>query len=166
MKRVAIIATSIAILSGTFFLGPPSCEEKFDQAFRILSVALSILAGMVLAIMALLGDPSSLFLKKWREARTERHLRTMKLSRFKLLFQTYLFVISIALFTTILDAYQISEFYRQGVLFLKRFALSLGCVALLWSFWLPSAILAAQKERLRSGEEEIRERDTAKREDL
>ena len=166
MNRVAVFATSVAIFSGAFFLGPVSCEESFDQAFRILSTALSILAGMVLALMALLGDPSSLFPGKWQEIRIERHLRRIKLDRFRLLFWIYLLVIAIALFATVLDAHHVSTVYEEIVLFLKRLSLGLGCVSVFWSFWLPSVIRAAQLERLKAEEERIKKRDMIPAEDL
>lgn len=142
--RFALGVAGVGLLAALLYLGP-SASNTGDTALRILATALSILAGILLAIIAMLGDPRSLYPGSWRVASAHRRQIRHALNRSAMLFWLYLAVIALAFGATLIESYAPSAIDPRWV---KHFALSLGSVALLWSFSLPWVIRKAQLERL------------------
>lgn len=147
-RRIGLGLAGALLLAGLLWIGPPSTVEKSDWALRMLATALSILAGILLAVITLLGDPRSLYPGSWRVASAHRRQIRRALNRFAMLFWLYLGVIALALTTTMLEAYETTALGVCWVGWVKHIALSIGVVALLWSFSLPSTIRTAQLARL------------------
>ena len=122
------------------------------EAIRTLVTVFSILAGMLIAILTMLGNPESIFPGNWRIASVHRRELKRLLRRYTWLIYIYLIVIAMA-FAGSLD----TEF--SGSKIMKRLALALGSAALVWSFALPNVIYRAQINRL---DEEVNQRRNPK----
>lgn len=143
-ERVALGLAGVGLFAVLLYLGP-SAKATSDTALTILATALSILAGILLAIITMLGDPRSLYPGSWRVASAHRRQIRHALNRSAMMFWIYLAVIALAFGAMLLEAYAPSAI---DVRWVKHVALSLGSVALLWSFSLPWVIRKAQLERL------------------
>ena len=157
-RRLGLGLAGVLLLAGLLYIGPSSTEGKSDWALRILATALSILAGILLAVITLLGDPRSLYPGSWRVASAHRRQIRRALNRFAMLFWLYLGVIALALAAALFEAYEPNVLGTCWVSWVKHVALSLGCLALLWSFSLPATIRRAQLARLDREVEERKER--------
>lgn len=146
--RIALGATGVLLLAALLYLGPPATGEKSDWALGILATALSILAGILIAVITMLGDPRRLYPGNWRIASAHRREIGRALNRFAMLFWLYLAVIALALIAAILEGYIANDIEVRWVSWLKHVAISVGSVALLWSFSLPAIIRKAQLARL------------------
>jgi len=155
MGRIAFGLAGVGLLVGLLYLGPPE-KDTSDTALTILATALSILAGILLAIITMLGDPRSLYAGSWRVASAHRRQIRRALDRSAMLFCLYLIVIALAFGAMLLEAYVPS---LVGVKWVKHAAVSAGGVALLWSFSLPWIIRRAQLARL-DDEVERRRKET------
>lgn len=114
--------------------------------------AFSILAGFLIAIITMAGDPKMLYPGTWKVASAHRREIRRALTRYQCLFYVYLTVIVMA-FGAALFAKVAADF--PVVRWMERVALSLGVAALFWSFGLPTAIIRIQLDRL-TGEVEDR----------
>ena len=152
--RIGFLLAGIAAGGATMCFGGPLTAGN-TEALRILVTVFSILAGILIAVIAMLGDPRALYRGSWRIASAHRREIRRVLRRYKLLFYVYLVVITLsfaaALFGKTSSAVCVARWF-------ERFALSLGAVALVWSFGLPAAIMKAQMERL---DEEVSKRRTS-----
>ena len=99
--RFALGAAGVGLLAVLLYLGP-SASSTTDTALRILATALSILAGILLAIITMLGDPRSLYPGSWRVASVHRRQIRHALNRSAMLFWLYLAVIGLAFGATLL----------------------------------------------------------------
>ena len=147
-KRIGLGIGGLALLVFLISIGPSSTDGNSNWALGILATALSILAGILLAVITMLGDPRYLYSGSWRVASAHRRQIRRALNRFVLLFWLYLTVIALALATALLEAYMPSSIGANWLGWAKHIALSVGCVALLWSFSLPATIRKAQLVRL------------------
>ena len=123
-----------------------SPPQPVDMALRILATALSVIAGILLAIITMMGDPRSLYPGSWRVASAHRREIRYALTRAAMLFWLYLSIIAVAFAATVLESYTPPTLI--DVRWVKHVALSVGSVALLWSFSLPWIIRKAQLARL------------------
>lgn len=164
-RRIGLGLAGVLLFAILLWIGPSPTAEKSDWALRILATALSILAGILLAVITLLGDPRSLYPGSWRVASAHRRQIRRALNRFAMLFWLYLGVIALALTTAVLDAYETTALDVRRISWVKHVALSLGIVALLWSFSLPSTIRRAQLARLDREVERRKEQGQAENEE-
>lgn len=148
-RRVALGFCGIVAFGMVLWL---SGSEDHTEALRILVTVFSILAGMLIAIITMLGDPRALYRGNWRRASAHRREIRRVLHRYELLFYVYLVVIALA-FAAALFGESASD--AAMARWLERCALSVGAGALVCSFGLPAAIIRAQMERL---DEEVNKR--------
>lgn len=158
--RLAHALSGIVVIALFIAVGPP-CDsdgaalEASNTALRLLATVLSILAGFLMAVIAILGDPRSLFTGSWRVASAHARQIRRVLNRSVLLFYVYLATIAAAFLSTIIGSYVPDPTYeRWGT----HLALGLGCAALIWSCGLPTVIRRALVDRLR---DEVDERKAA-----
>ena len=118
----------------------------------MLANALSILAGFLIAVIVMLGDPRSLYRGNWRIASAHQREIRHALNRAALLFCIYLVVIAFIFAASLLEAYTSATICSR---WMKHIALSAGGTALFWSFALPLVIRKAQLNRL---DEEVQDR--------
>ena len=163
LKRIDIGRLALILLGAAAMVLTLSHGDRFAQnnadALRILIMVFSILAGILIAIITLIGDPDSLYGGSWRIASIHRRQILKRLRRYRILFYVYLVVITLAFCTALLRSDEPNSLGRISAE-CQRFALGLGVAALVWSFGLPSAIINAHKERLREAVERRRSRNS------
>lgn len=150
--RIAFILAGFVLFVVLLCFGPPPAGQSSDFALRMLANALSILAGFLIAVIVMLGDPRSLYRGNWRIASAHRREIRRALNRTAYLFCAYLAVIAFVFVASLLDTYALTVIDPR---WMKHIALSAGGTVLLWSFALPLVILKAQLSRL---DEEVEDR--------
>ena len=153
-SRIILVLLGLIPFVFLLFFEPSQDGRGNTDALRILITVLSILAGFLMAVITMLGDPRSLFGGSWRIASAHTREIRRALNRVAILFHIYLGTISATLGAKLLGI------YTQEVIlvcWIERFALSLGSAALIRSFGLPIIIRRAQLDRL---DEAVEERKT------
>ena len=148
--RVIHLLLGLGAIGWFVWTGPPGDSdmglEATNTALRLLATVLSILAGFLMAVIAILGDPRSLFTGNWRIASAHaRHIKRV-LDRSIWLFYVYLVTIAAAFLSTIVGQYAPDPDYERWG---RHLSLGLGCAALIWSFGLPTVIRKALMDRIR-----------------
>ena len=150
--RITFILAGVVLFVVLLYIGPPPVGQNSDFALRMLANALSILAGFLIVVIVMLGDPRSLYRGNWRIASAHQREIRHALNRTALLFCTYLVVIAFIFAASLLEAYTSAIVCSR---WMKHIALSAGGTALFWSFALPLVIRKAQLNRL---DEEVQDR--------
>ncbi|MBO7962633.1 hypothetical protein [Pseudomonas aeruginosa] len=139
-----------AILSceGAFLAKPLMLENS--EALSVIVTAYSILAGFLVGIITMIGDPKSLPSGSWQVARLSSEIIYRRLKRHKFLFTAYLSTIALIFLSILLkkNNSDVNDFVEYIYLFLAIFCF-------LYSLKLPSTLMQLQEERI---EEEIRAR--------
>ena len=148
--RLALFAIGIWVIVGLLAVGPLPMAAS-ASALNVLATVLSILAGFLIAVITMMGDPSGLLEGNWRIASVHRREIRRSLNRFSGLFYLYLAVIG-ATFVASLVEEAVPEPAHRWV---EHAALCLGAGALVFSFGLPAAI---RREQLRRLDEEVERR--------
>lgn len=135
------------------YCGQPLIHGNGD-AINIIVTVFSILAGFLVAIITIIGDPSSLPSGGWQRARLGSELLYNRLTRHKLLFLMYLTTLLLIFISVLLKgkAQQIDVWVERAYLFFSISAFSL-------SFQLPSALMNLHMERIEHEIESRKERD-------
>ena len=131
-------------------------EWSSKESLQVLIRVFSILAGVLIAMIALNGDPIGLRSANWRIASAHRHQIKIRMRRYVLLFYVYLIFIALVFCTSLLSEIGMSSFARYSRI-CEILALSVGCGALVWSFGIPGAIIKTHMERLDEAVQEQRE---------
>lgn len=133
-------------------LGQPLIHGN-DNAINIIVTVFSILAGFLVAIITIIGDPSSLPSGSWQRARLGSEVLYNRLERHKLLFLLYLITLLLIF---------ISVLIKGKIVFLEpwieRVYLFFSISAFSLSFQLPYSLMNLHKERI---EQEIDSRREA-----
>jgi hypothetical protein len=114
-----------------------------EAAINIIVTVFSILAGFLVAIIAVVGDPALLPPGNWRVAELEREKLDRRLTRHKALFMSYLITLGLV-FLSLLAAKSVPSLGH----WLERIFLFLGTLAFLYSLKLPGALIETQRERI------------------
>lgn len=131
------------------YLARPYIHGNQD-AVNIITTIFSILAGFLIAIITVLGDPSSLPKGSWRVARLGSDLTYNRLTRKKWLFLIYIITLVFVFIGTLIKGkHPVLEFYIEIIYTF------LSICAFIASLMLPSALMKLQQERI---EQEILER--------
>lgn len=125
-----------------------------DTAINVIVTVFSILAGFLVAIIAVVGDPALLPPGSWRDVELERNRLNRRLNRHKTLFMAYLITLGLV-FLSLLAA---KSSPLVGSLIEKTY-LCLGSIAFVYSLRLPGALIDTQRERIDSIIEQRRDRD-------
>jgi len=136
---------------GAYF-GQPLIHGNQD-AVNVIVTVFSILAGFLIAVITLVGDPKSLPTGGWQVALLGSEKTYNRLIRHKWLFILYL----ITLFFIFISILIKSKFSGAQV-FIEYIYVFLSCAGCLFSFKLPSSLIELQAERI---ECEIAERRRA-----
>lgn len=136
-----------SILASHF--GQPLVHGNQD-AINVIVTVFSILAGFLVAVITLVGDPKSLPSGSWQVARLGSDLTYNRLIRHKWLFKGYL----ITLFLIFASIVAKNKFPATQVV-LEYIYMFFSAISSFLSFKLPSALMELQKERI---EHEIEER--------
>ena len=151
-RRLALILGGIVPAAFLLWLGPAFSEGATSATLGILATVFAILAGFLMAVITMLGDPRSVFVGSWRTASAHRRQIRNALKRFIMLFYAYLITIFAAFGAALFEAYAPGSICASWA---RHIALSLGSATLVWSFSLPIVIFKTQMNRL---DEEVEER--------
>ena len=148
--RVAFYLVAAALGVLTFLYASPAAVES-EEALDVLVTTFSVLAGILIAVYTVTGDPGGL-----KEGESWRHLSVLRrevlrgLKRYDVLMYLYLVVLAFAFLATL---WRCSEW-------IARLSLSLGVCAFVLSFGLPRSIARAQKRRWDKAVEQQLRRDS------
>jgi hypothetical protein len=136
---------------GAYFAKPLIANNQ--DAINVIVTVFSILAGFLVALITLIGDPKSLPSGGWQVARLGSDLTYNRLMRQKWLFYIYLIALALIFLSMLLkkEFQAINCVIEYGYMFFS-------IVAFMLSFKLPSMLMEMQKERI---EQEITERRKA-----
>ena len=140
-KRTAFIsfAAVAGLIAGLF--GQPFIHGN-ERAISVIVNVFSILAGFLVAIMTIMGDPTGFVTKSWRYAETVRPAVYSKLLRQKYLFILYLLVLTFIMLQSLFE----KKFpYIAGLL--EQIYFGAAVTAFILSLGLPSALMKIQMDR-------------------
>ncbi|QNN77316.1 hypothetical protein IAE60_15540 [Pseudoxanthomonas mexicana] len=133
----------------------PAYHGKADAMAALVTV-FTVLAGFMLAVMALAADGRNLRRKDWRQDTYFLKEIRDRLARYRMMFHLYLLVPALAIVTFIGPA------WGEGVQrFAEGFVLFLAIFALLWSFRIPGEITSAHVRQLQAAIKEQRDAEHA-----
>lgn len=142
------IAVFVCGITGSFYAKP--LIEGNQDAINVIVTVFSILAGFLIAIITLIGDPKSLPSGSWQIARIGSELTYNRLTRQKWLFYIYLIAL-VLIFSSML----LKNSFKCANEVIEYFYLFFSIIAFILSFRLPSMLMELQRERI---EQEILER--------
>lgn len=136
-----VVVLILSAIAGWF--GQPLIHGN-KEAISVIVNVFSILAGFLVTIMTLLGEPSLFRGRTWRSEAVRRSSVYRRLVRHKWLFITYLLVLGLV-FSSTLIAGQYPE--HEAVIWLERTYLMLSALAFVLSLILPSRLMNLQLSR-------------------
>ncbi|MDR1889171.1 MAG: hypothetical protein LBQ81_07335, partial [Zoogloeaceae bacterium] len=149
--RFAALTLVLSVLIS--YLGQPLIHGN-DQAVNVIVMVFSVLAGFLVAIIAVVGDPVLLPPGTWRAAEIERDKLVNRLVRHKWLFVAYLITLALIFFALL-----VAKALPDWGVWLERLFLFFATFSFLLSLQLPSALMQAQRERIDAVIEHRRQTD-------
>ena len=125
-----------------------------ERAARLFVNVFSITGGVVLGTVVLLSDPAVLLRGSARLAYWQIKNIGQRLDQLALLFISYLFTVSLIIFSTI-----VTDIWPAAAHNLIRLYIASGTAALIWSVSVPVLYLRIQRDRLNRELENRREED-------
>lgn len=113
-----------------------------EQAISIIATVFSILAGFLVAIMAIMGDPGGSAEKSWRALELSRNNIFNQLVRQKWMFTLYLATLGLILISSLLD-----DKYPSLVVWIEHVYLGTAITAFILSLRLPATLMNIQLSR-------------------
>lgn len=137
---------ALALLAGVAgaYWGQPLIHGNKDAIGVIVNVY-SILAGLLIAVITVLGSTESLVSGSWRAAIYSSEVIRRRLLRHRLLFKLYLITLAM-IFVSML----VTEKYTWIKVYLEYGYLFCATIAFMFSMTLPSALMKVQEERLQN----------------
>ncbi len=135
------IAAAVVAAVGSYW-GQPLIHGN-DTAINVIVTVFSILAGFLVAIIAIVGDPLLVPAGTWRIAEGTREKTIQRLTRHKYLFHAYLIALALVFASTLLK-----DTHQCAGIWLERTYLFLSIFAFLISLRLPAALMKTQQERV------------------
>lgn len=132
------------------FYGQPLIHGN-DTAINVVVTIFSVMAGFLVAILAIVGDPMLLPWGSWRSAELNREKIDKRLIRHKILFELYLYSL-VFIFLALL----FRSTYPALTIWFEQIFLFFATVAFIISFRLPKTLMEAQRQRIEAVVEERR----------
>ncbi len=134
----------VAVCVGTAaaYYGQPLIHGN-SQAINIIVTVFSVLAGFLVAVIAIVGDPALLPPGSWRAAEMERSKLNGRLGRHKALFMTYLITLGLIFVSLLLNGGS-----PCLIIWIERAFLFVGGFGFLLSLLLPGVLIEVQRERI------------------
>jgi hypothetical protein len=132
------------------YYGQPLIHGNQD-AIGVLVTVFSILAGFLIAVITLVGDPKSLPAGSWRAAQLGSEKTYKRLIKKKWLFISYLITLALIFISILIKAR-----YPNVSVYIEYAFMFFGCISGMFSFQLPSALIVLQEERIQNEIEERR----------
>ncbi len=147
---IASAILALVVSSAAAYFGQPAIHGN-DQAVNVIVTVYSILAGFVVAILGIVGDPALLPHRSWRIATARRDEIRQRIVRYGVLFVLYLITLLLVFLAALLK--DDSGCWR---VFLERAYLFCGTFSFMFSFVLPFILIKVHNQRL---DEEIKRID-------
>lgn len=138
--RFGFLATILAVLLS--YYGQPLIHGN-SEAINVIVTVFSVLAGFLVAIITIVGDPVLLPPGTWRAAEMDREKLTRRLVRHRWLFTLYLITLALIFLSLLLQ----KQYPRMTVWF-ERGHLFFGILSFILSMKLPGSLMRIQKERI------------------
>lgn len=142
-SRIGLFAMIIAISMAVGWYGQPFVHGNAEARGVVVNV-FSILAGFLITVMTLLGEPGLYRGRTWRSDAVKRSNVYQRLVRHKWLFISYLTVLALVFVTTIMAKRGPSS---QELELLEGLYLGVATFAFIYSLMLPSRLLNLQLAR-------------------
>lgn len=154
MRPLFVIGTLIVGCLGGYF-GSPLLSPGAET---VLVTTYTVLAGILVAVIVILGDPSLLPIGTWRDAEQHRNKIEARLIRHAWLFALYLFTVGLIFLSSMLSSSK--EHWAQELNgWTKVVYLGLAIWAFLLSLALPKMTMDVQRERIDAEIERRRKRE-------
>ncbi|MDH7790719.1 hypothetical protein [Ochrobactrum sp. AN78] len=119
--------------------------EQAESALSGILGVFSILAGVLVAVISIIGDPSMLLSGSWRTGYTHAEQIQLRLARFSHLVFIYIVTLVLVLVATVVQENKVSGF---SVLY--QFVMGFTVFAVILSLPLPYILMAIQKDRMKA----------------
>lgn len=141
--RVGLFAAIVVVSAMVGWCGQPFVHGN-DEARGVIVNVFSILAGFLITVMTLLGEPGLYRGRTWRSDAVKRSNVYQRLVRHKWLFIAYLIVLALVFLTTIVAK---RDPNAVAVTWLEGLYLGFATFAFIYSLMLPSRLLNLQLAR-------------------
>lgn len=142
-SRIGLFTAIVAVSAVIGWYGQPFVHGN-DEARGVIVNVFSILAGFLITVMTLLGEPGLYRGRTWRSDAVKRSNVYQRLVRHKWLFISYLIVLALVFLTTIVAK---REPDGRLVTCLEGLYLGFATSAFIYSLMLPSRLLSLQLAR-------------------
>lgn len=140
-RRIGLFAIAALLgLAGAIY-GQPLIHNN-DMAVNVIVTVFSILAGFLVAIMTIMGEPGIFGFRSWRANEINRRNTFNRLVRQKWMFSLYLSTLGLIFIASL-----VSKDYPCLTEWIERVYLGTGITAFVLSFGLPSALMNIQLAR-------------------
>lgn len=151
--KLAFLTFTVALSLAFSWFGQPLIHGN-QSAIDVIVTVFSILAGFLVAIIAIIGDPASIPKGSWRVAELKAPAINEKINKQRWLFTGYLVTLGL-IFASLLFA----KSYARLSSILEHVYLFLSSLAFIYSLKLPGFLSRIQRERV-SEEIEARRRQS------
>jgi hypothetical protein len=134
-----VLSCGIGAFAGYF--GQPLVHTS-DRAVNVIVTLFSVLAGFLVAIVTLIGDPTIYTGRTWRVQELALDRIRKRLDRQKVLFFIYLLTLGLVFLSTL-----IPKQFTVAVFWSERAYLAIAVLAFMLSLRLPGALMKIQMER-------------------
>lgn len=139
-SRFFLFALTISIALAS--RGQPLIHDN-DTAVNVIVTVFSILAGFLVAIIAISGDPAFMAKGSWRVAEIQRQIIQKRLAQQKLLFTAYLATLCL-IFVSLL----VGKVNATAASAIEYAYLFLSSMAFIYSLKLPGFLMRVQQDRI------------------
>jgi hypothetical protein len=146
MRAILIVACLICGALAAYF-GQPLVHGNSDAVTVIITV-MTVFAGFLVAIMAVIGDPALIPDGSWRMAEHRRENIENRLIGYLWLFVLYLLAIGLLFAGVLLDKAPATVVHEEWKVWIERAYLFFGTTSFLFTFGLPKALWKIQMARI------------------
>jgi hypothetical protein len=140
-KRLSFFGVAFSAGIVGFLFGQPLIHGN-DLAVNVIVTVFSILAGFLVAIMTIMGEPGAIASRSWRASEKNRTNVFNRLVRQKWMFYLYLTTLGLILIASL-----IGKQYPLAGLWIERIYLGAAITTFILSLGLPSALMKIQIAR-------------------
>jgi hypothetical protein len=151
--KLRFAALAIVLSCFMSYIGQPLIHGN-DQAINVIVTVFSVLAGVLVAIIAVIGDIILLPLGTWRAVEVGRSILDNRLIRHKWLFIAYLVTLALIFFALLT-----AKAFPDWCVWLERFFLFFAAFSFLLSLQLPSTLVQTQREHIDAVIEQLKRTD-------
>jgi len=146
LKSLTWVATTIVAASLFAYYVQPAISNT-PEAVDLIITVFSILAGFLIAILGLIGDPSVMLPGvSWRAYQKQKPLLLLRMKKQKLLFYAYIITLALIFVSFLIS----SENRPELKCWLERSYLFIGFISFVSSLRLPTSLVRSQTERIDS----------------